>query len=217
MTSTLGNVTVNSKRYHDHMGETELVAVLPPAPGADRYVSLDFADSVATLPGDQGFDLLVTPRSATRWLAAHDLTQPDVRLYDVCAQRLRTLRGDIRTLFAARVDGVVPPERSLRALNDALTLVPAAPLLAWDTEQGPHRVQAHPTDQAVNHALATLAADAATLLSGPDADRLAACDSAPCDRFLVRTHGRRQWCSTRCGDRVRAARARRGTTAHVKQ
>ncbi|MHC5560905.1 CGNR zinc finger domain-containing protein (plasmid) [Kocuria sp. U4B] len=23
----------------------------------------------------------------------------------------------------------------------------------------------------------------------------------------MRTHGRRQWCSTRCGDRVRAARA----------
>ncbi|MDN5936022.1 MAG: CGNR zinc finger domain-containing protein [Nitrosospira sp.] len=26
-------------------------------------------------------------------------------------------------------------------------------------------------------------------------------------RFLLKTHGRRQWCSTRCGDRVRAARS----------
>ncbi|GAB2883292.1 hypothetical protein GCM10022245_18400 [Streptomyces mayteni] len=44
------------------------------------------------------------------------------------------------------------------------------------------------------------------------ADLLAACGSAPCDRFLLRTHGRRHWCSTRCGDRARAARAyaRRG-------
>jgi len=28
-----------------------------------------------------------------------------------------------------------------------------------------------------------------------------------CQRFFLRTHARRQWCSTRCGDRVRAARA----------
>lgn len=63
-------------------------------------------------------------------------------------------------------------------------------------------------DLVVNHALATLAAEAANLLAGPDADRFAACDPAPCDRFLARTHDRRQWCSTRCRDRVRATRGR---------
>jgi predicted RNA-binding Zn ribbon-like protein len=142
-----------------------------------------------------------------RWLAEHDLTTPDVRLYEICAERLRTLRTHVRALFAARVDGTAPPAASLRAVNQALTAVPTAPLLAWDGTRGPHRVQAHPADQAVNHALATLAADAADLLTGPDAAILAACGSAPCDRFLLRTHGRRHWCSTRCGDRARAARA----------
>ncbi|MFJ8046638.1 ABATE domain-containing protein [Streptomyces luteogriseus] len=180
---------------------------LPPAPGADRYRSLDFADTAATLPASQSYDLLAAPESAMRWLAAHDLTTPDVQLYEVCAQRLRTLRAHIRALFAARVDTTTPPEESLRAVNEALTAVPTAPLLAWDGAQGLRRIQAHPTDQAVNHALATLAADAADLLTGPDADILAACGSAPCDRFLLRTHGRRHWCSTRCGDRARAARA----------
>ncbi|MGW8698043.1 ABATE domain-containing protein [Streptomyces eurythermus] len=182
---------------------------LPPAPGADRYRSLDFADTAATLPAGQSYDLLAAPESAMRWLAAHDLTTPDVQLYEVCAQRMRTLRAHIRALFAARVDTTTPPEESLRAVNEALTSVPTAPLLAWDGARGLRRVQAHPTDQAVNHALATLAADAADLLTGPDADILAACGSAPCDRFLLRTHGRRHWCSTRCGDRARAARARR--------
>ncbi|MDG9706321.1 ABATE domain-containing protein [Streptomyces sp. DH37] len=182
-------------------------AALPPAPGADRYRSLDFADTVATLPAGQGYDLLAAPESAMRWLAAHDLTTPDVRLYEVCAERMRTLRAHVRALFAARVDGTTPPEASLRAVNEALTAVPTAPLLAWDGAQGLRRVQAHPTDRAVNHALATLAADAADLLTGPDAGILAACGSAPCDRFLLRTHGRRHWCSTRCGDRARAARA----------
>ncbi|MFF7096323.1 ABATE domain-containing protein [Streptomyces rubradiris] len=180
---------------------------LPPAPGADRYRSLDFADTAATLPAGHSYDLLAAPESAMRWLAAHDLTTPDVQLYEVCAQRMRTLRAHIRALFAARVDTTTPPEESLRAVNEALTAVPTAPLLAWDGAQGLRRVQAHPTDQAVNHALATLAADAADLLTGPDADILAACGSAPCDRFLLRTHGRRHWCSTRCGDRARAARA----------
>ncbi len=52
-----------------------------------------------------------------------------------------------------------------------------------------------------------LAADAADLLTGPDAERLAACASPPCNRYLLRTHGRRHWCSVRCGDRARAARA----------
>ncbi|WP_434450535.1 ABATE domain-containing protein [Lentzea sp. E54] len=188
---------------------------LPPAPGADRYRSLDFADTAATLPAGQSYDLLAAPESAMRWLAAHDLTTPDVRLYEVCAQRMRMLRAHIRALFAARVDTTTPPEESLRAVNEALTAVPTAPLLAWDGAQGLRRIQAHPTDRAVNHALATLAADAADLLTGPDADILASCGSAPCDRFLLRTHGRRHWCSTRCGDRVRAARAyarRRGAS-----
>ncbi|OEJ23534.1 hypothetical protein AR457_02475 [Streptomyces agglomeratus] len=182
-------------------------AALPPAPGADRHHCLDFADTAATLPAGQSYDMLAAPDSAMRWLATHDLTTPDVQLYEVCAQRMRTLRGHVRALFAARVEGVAPPEESLRAVNQALTAVPSAPLLAWDGAQGLRRVQAHPTDQAVNHALATIAADAADLLTGPDADLLAACGSAPCDRFLLRTHGRRHWCSTRCGDRARAARA----------
>ncbi|AEW94985.1 MULTISPECIES: CGNR zinc finger domain-containing protein [Streptomycetaceae] len=200
------------------MKETERVDVaLPPAPGADRHLSLDFADSVATLPGDQGYDLLAVPDSAVRWLADHDLAQPDVEMHAVCAQRMRTLREHVRALFAAHVEGIVPPDRSVRALNEALTRVPAVPTLAWDAAQGAHRVQPHPTSQAVDHAFALLAADAADLLTGPDADRLAACGAPSCDRFLVRTHGRRHWCSTRCGDRVRAARARRSsTTEHVK-
>ncbi|MGW7261830.1 ABATE domain-containing protein [Streptomyces sp. NPDC054842] len=189
-------------------------ATLPPAPGTDRYRSLDFADTTANLPGDQGYDLLATPESARRWLVDGGLATPDVRLYEMCAQRMRTLRVHVRTLFAARVGDAPPPEESLVAVNEALTALPTAPLLARDGARGLRRVRAHPTDQAVNHALATLAADAADLLTGPDADLLAACGSPPCDRFLLRTHGRRHWCSTRCGDRARAARAyaRRGGT-----
>jgi predicted RNA-binding Zn ribbon-like protein len=181
--------------------------VLPPAPGAERFAALDFADSAATVPGGQSYDLLGTPTSAMHWLAEHGLTAPDIALQDVCAARLRGLREHVRTLLASRVADLPAPRESLDALNRALTRVPTAPLIAWNESRGLYRVQEHPTDQAVDHALAVLAADAADLLAGPDSARLAACGAAPCDRYLLRTHGRRHWCSIRCGDRVRAARA----------
>ncbi|MEV7415029.1 CGNR zinc finger domain-containing protein [Streptomyces sp. NPDC089919] len=178
----------------------------PPAPGADRYLALDFANSLLTNPGGE-VDLLGTPESASRWLAERELAPADGRLYEPCTDRLRALRGPVRALLAARVDALVPPWQALAAVNAALTEAPSAALLGWDEERGLHRTPAHPSEEILAHALAVLAADAADLLTGPDAELLAACGSPPCTRFLLRTHGARHWCSTRCGDRVRAARA----------
>ncbi|WP_414167513.1 ABATE domain-containing protein [Streptoverticillium reticulum] len=179
----------------------------PPAPGAEQYRALDFANTALALPGGQFLDLLGSPEAAARWLAERELAPPDVELYEVCVARLRALRDQLRALLASRTDALPAPDEALRAVNDALTRAPAAALLRWDPAQGLHRVQAHPTDRIVDHALAVLAADAADLLTGPDAERLAACDSPPCRRYLLRTHARRHWCSVRCGDRARAARA----------
>ena len=120
--------------------------------------------------------------------------------------RQRSLREQIRSLFASRDEGLPALPAAVRAVNDAMTRVPTAPLLQWDDKTGPYRASPHPTTAIVDHALATLAADASDLLTGPDADRLTACGSVPCNRYLLR-YGRRHWCSTRCGDRARAARA----------
>jgi predicted RNA-binding Zn ribbon-like protein len=54
--------------------------------------------------------------------------------------------------------------------------------------------------------MARLAADAMALVTGPEAESLAPCLAHGCTRWFVRTHAARQWCSNRCGDRVRAAR-----------
>ncbi|MFI8933723.1 CGNR zinc finger domain-containing protein [Streptomyces sp. NPDC053474] len=179
---------------------------LPPAPGAERYPALAFADSAIALPGGQFLDLLGSPAAANRWLVEHGLAPDDAGLQEMCAAQLRTLREQIRALLASRVDGHPAPESALAAVNEALTRAPAASLLHWDPTRGLYRAASHPTAQIVEHALAALAADAADLLTGPDADRLTACGSTPCNRYLLR-HGRRHWCSTRCGDRARAARA----------
>ncbi|MEV0317976.1 CGNR zinc finger domain-containing protein [Streptomyces sp. NPDC050658] len=179
---------------------------LPPAPGAERYAALDLANSAVALPGGQFTDLLGTPAAANHWLHERDLAPVDAGLAEMCTAQLRTLREQIRALLAARVDGCPPPASAIAAVNEALTRAPAASLLHWDPARGLHRAAAHPTTQIVEHALATLGADVADLLTGPDAERLTACGSPPCNRYLLR-HGRRHWCSTRCGDRARAARA----------
>ncbi|MGG8406534.1 CGNR zinc finger domain-containing protein [Streptomyces sp. 12297] len=178
----------------------------PPAPGAEDHLALDFVNSALVLPGRHSVDLLDTPGRTNRWLTAHGLAPADAGVQEVCAARLRTLREHVRALFDAHVRGTPAPPVALSAVNDALTGAPAAALLYWSEERGPYRAALCPTDEILARALATLAANAADLLTGPDADRLTSCGSTPCTRYLLR-HGRRHWCSTRCGDRARAARA----------
>ncbi|QWB27305.1 ABATE domain-containing protein [Streptomyces koelreuteriae] len=179
---------------------------VPPAPGEEQYAALAFANSVIASPGGRFTDFLGTPEQANQWLADHGLAPVDAGLREMCTAQLRSLREQIRSLLASRVEALPALPAALSAVNDAMTKVPTASLLQWDEKNGPYRAPPHPTTEIVDHALAALAADAADLLTGPDAERLTACGSPPCGRYLLR-HGRRHWCSTRCGDRARAARA----------
>jgi predicted RNA-binding Zn ribbon-like protein len=178
---------------------------VPPVPGAAQYCSLDFANTAITLPG-QFIDLLATPATANLWLCDHHLAPADAGLQEICAAQLRSLREQIRSLLAAHVGGHPAPGSALHAVNEAMSQAPSAALLHWDTTRGYYRATAHPVTQILERAMAALAADTADMLAGPDASRITACASAPCNRYLLR-RGRRHWCSVRCGDRARAARA----------
>ncbi|MFQ6397118.1 CGNR zinc finger domain-containing protein [Nocardia sp. KC 131] len=179
---------------------------LPPAPGAEHYLALDFVNSAIALPGGQFIDLLSTPESTNQWLTERGLAPADAGIQEMCTAQLRALREHIRVLFAARVAGIPALPVALSAVNDALSRIPTAALLHWDEHNGPYRAAICPPNEILDRALATLAANTADLLTGPDADYLTTCDSTPCNRYLLR-HGRRHWCSIRCGDRARAARA----------
>ncbi|MFF9060258.1 ABATE domain-containing protein [Streptomyces sp. NPDC101213] len=179
---------------------------VPPAHGEEEHLSLALANSAIALPGGHTVDLLGTPARANRWLTERGLAPVDIGMREMCAAQLRSMREQVRSLFASRAGGLPALPAALAAVNDAMTRVPTAPLLQWDDRSGPYRVTPHPTTAILDHALAALAADAADLLTSAEAARLTACGSAPCNRFLLR-HGRRHWCSTRCGDRARAARA----------
>ncbi|MFJ8014924.1 CGNR zinc finger domain-containing protein [Streptomyces sp. NPDC096339] len=189
------------------MSEIPAVESVPsPAPGAQDHLALDFVNSAIALPGGQFVDFLGTPESANRWLTGHGLAPADAGVREMCAAQLRSMREHLRALFAARVEGLPALPAALSAVNDAMSKAPTAALLYWDEKNGPYRAAPCPTNEILDRALATLAADAADLLTGPDADRLTGCRSSPCNRYLLR-NGRRHWCSTRCGDRARAARS----------
>jgi predicted RNA-binding Zn ribbon-like protein len=181
-------------------------SVLPPAPGAQAYLALDFVNSAIALPGGQYIDLLGTPEATNLWLTARGLAPAEAGIQEMCTTQLRSLREHLRALFSARVAGLPVLPAALSAVNDALSRAPTAALLYWDEKNGPYRAAPCPTNEILDRALAALAANAADLLTGPDAERLTPCGSAPCNRYLLR-HGRRHWCSIRCGDRARAARA----------
>jgi predicted RNA-binding Zn ribbon-like protein len=180
---------------------------LPPAPGTAGHLSLALANSVVTLPGGLRVDELDSPENATAWLIAQDLAPEGTGLLSYCQLQLEGLRGDLRQVLGAHAGGTAPAPAALEGLNRALTAVPSAAPLHYSPEAGLVRGHTHPLSQIVAHAMAQIAEDAAELLTGPDAGRLASCAAAPCDRFLIRTHARRQWCSERCGARQRANRS----------
>jgi len=179
---------------------------LPPAPGSELHPSLDFANTLQRTPSGP-IDRIGDRELATAWFLERELIPHGSALGDPCTARLHELRAALRTLLGAVAEDAEPPRAALAAVNVALTAAPTAEPLDWDATHGLHRTRLHPADQATDHLLALLAADAAALLTGPDAEKLAGCGAAPCTRFLLRTHASRQWCSVRCGDRVRAARA----------
>lgn len=179
---------------------------LPPSPGARDHVSIDLANSVMRT-GNQVQEALDTPETTSAWLIARGLVGEGSMLQSYCQNRLVGLRDHVQAAFSAQVAGTPIDTTTLDGLNAALVAAPYSPLLRFTPESGFFRELEHPTTQFVEHAMSVIAEDTASLLAGDEAPLLTRCEAEPCTRFLLRTHGRRQWCSTRCGDRVRAARA----------
>jgi predicted RNA-binding Zn ribbon-like protein len=115
------------------------------------------------------------------------------------------LRDAVRELLVAAIEGRSPAPAAVAAVNDASALAPSADRLRWDPAGGPVRTRSAAGAGEVERALAALAEDAIDLVC-ERRDDLIACEAPGCVRLLLKDHPRRHWCSTRCGDRVRAAR-----------
>jgi predicted RNA-binding Zn ribbon-like protein len=176
-----------------------------PVPGEDLYASLALVNTRFTVSHGQ-VDLLDGAEAAHLWLVRHSLLPDGVSLNGRQSGRLRALREALRALFEAYAAGVRPPADALDTLNAALAGAPATPRLAWSAD-GPRRDDVPDTGNPAAAALSLLAEDATDLLTGADAAQLTECAAQGCARWFLRSHGARRWCTTKCGNRVRAARA----------
>ncbi|GAQ54457.1 CGNR zinc finger [Streptomyces acidiscabies] len=176
-----------------------------PVPGEERYVSLALVNTRYALTHGP-VDLLADPDAAHLWLVRHALLPDRIALNGRQFGRLLGVRDAVRDAFTAYAARTPPPGTGLAVLNSALAAAPSTPRLTWPAA-GPRRTTDPDTGNPAAASLALLAEDTVDLLTGPDADQLTECAAQGCARWFLRSHGARRWCSTKCGNRVRAARA----------
>jgi predicted RNA-binding Zn ribbon-like protein len=174
--------------------------VSAPAPGEAQRSSLALVNTRRARAGES-IDELATPVALRRWLRDRGLGEdpsraPGRRIDDVAVATVRDLRAAVRELLLARIEDRRAAAGAVDLVNAASAAVPNAP----------RRTQAAAGAGLIELACAALAADAIDLVTGPDHAVLRACGAPGCVRLLLADHPRRQWCSKRCGDRVRAGR-----------
>lgn len=115
----------------------------------------------------------------------------------------RDLRDASRRLLAAAVAGVPLEPSAAETVNRIVREAPAWPELQVDpTPAASSQTSADP----VRAALTTIAAELVELLGGEQAATLRSCSALGCILYFRKDHPRRTCCSTRCSNRVRAAR-----------
>lgn len=174
------------------------------APGEAAHPALALVNSRRNDSGGP-VDELTTPPGLGTWLAGHGLV-PHARVDGAALAAVRELRGAVRELLEARIAGRAPDPTAVETVNAAAAAAPTARQLTWTNPDAP-REERHCLGASEGALARTLlAADAIDLVTGPAHADLLACAAPGCMRLLLRDHPRRRWCSTRCGDRVRATR-----------
>ncbi|WP_410644081.1 CGNR zinc finger domain-containing protein [Amycolatopsis sp. lyj-346] len=170
------------------------------APGEDRSPALALVNTRRPAADD-----LATPGAAADWLREHGLeaavSGPD------SLRRLTDLRAAVRELLAALAEGRTPDAAAIQTVNTAARTDAAALQLAW--RDGPLSEWQSARPGTLEAAMAALSRDAIEVVSGALGPLVRPCEAHGCIRYYLREHARRRWCSTTCGDRVRAARHHR--------
>lgn len=170
--------------------------VVTAAPGEERSPALALVNTRRLSAGGE-VDDLAEPADAARWLGLPAFGADDLR-------RVTDLRAAVRELLAALTEDRAPAADAVETVNAAARADAAAPQLAW-----PRREWRSTRPGSLEEALATLARDAIDVVTGDLALLVRPCEAHGCVRYFFREHARRRWCSTTCGDRVRAARHQR--------
>ena len=116
------------------------------------------------------------------------------------------LRAAVRDALHATIDHAAVPRGALDVLNAAAAAAPASVRAVVDDRGRPRAELDYYGADATEIALASLAADAIGLITGPAAEQLRACEAPGCVLMFAKDHPRRTWCSAACGNRARQAR-----------
>lgn len=115
----------------------------------------------------------------------------------------RALRDAIRAIARALEDDEAPDPADLDTLNRASR---AAPHWTELRPGAPVRTERHRATHGVDAALAEVAENAIALFTGDGGGHVRLCGRPGCVLLFVKDHPRREWCSNKCGNKVRAAR-----------
>jgi len=166
----------------------EAVWVLPDEPVPVRLMNTVWADRHAV------HDALRTRQDLAGWVAAAFR-----RLRDALRRLAALLTDDPRPAAASPLQDLA---RAVETVNHAASAGPTNPRLRLRASQ----LQRDDTPGGPGAALATVASQAVVLLTDATSAPLSACHAPGCVLYFVKDHPRRGWCSTACGNRVRAAR-----------
>ncbi|MGH8292148.1 MAG: CGNR zinc finger domain-containing protein [Gammaproteobacteria bacterium] len=178
---------------------------IPLFPLLGESLSLDLANTRMHQDGTVA-DLLETPAELAAWLRLEaerlswtgSVSTADWRA--VCK-----LRSALEELFGAWHAHRPPNAVAVAAINHAQAAPSIRTRFIW-TGREPRLAPLGARSQR-SVLLCKLAADAVTLLTGPQAKRLRKCANPDCVLMFVATYPRRRWCSSAlCGNRARVAR-----------
>ncbi len=177
--------------------------VLPDEPAPVRLMNTIWADRSGV------HDELRSCRGARIALVAAGLLDPGVPVSAQDRRAVQELRDALRRLAEVSTNDVRPRAASPLDVHQALHVVNNAaathpPIAALEFRDAHLAPVAGGPGLSVNAALGWAATQAIELIANPG--RLKACNAPGCVLFFVQHHPRREWCSTACGNRARAAR-----------
>jgi predicted RNA-binding Zn ribbon-like protein len=177
-------------------------------------LAFDFINTEMVVRG-KPVDALSTTSAVTQWWYAAARHYPDMAMIeestsicevdDTVSTALHTLRGALRGLFGALVDGMALGANDLALINNALALGRYALTLdSGESAQVVYRTQ-HGGADALCFAIAH---SAIWLVRNADRSRIHRCGNPRCVLFFYDTtkSATRRWCSVGCMDRARSAK-----------
>lgn len=188
----------------DQRREIDVKTDHSPAPGEAASPALSLVNTCVVGPRGT-VDALTGVDELGDWMrCALRRDSSPVRAADL--QTAIELRSAIRALFTSATAGAGLDATASSIVNRVAASDPGAPqLISTRTPAGSGWVGN--AQGSVSAALAQVARDAIVVLTTPTA--LRQCAAFDCDRIFIPDHARRIWCSTTCGNRVRAARHHR--------